>query len=108
MSYVVTVPLAIIRMSDGTLVHLYEGAIVPKDADPEHVETLLRDKAIGDPDKADDDSDDASAGGRQPTPDKPAGNSSYDAWAAYAVNSGQATDEDVKGMTRDELRELYG
>lgn len=40
--------------------------------------------------------------------DKPAGNASLEAWATYALESGQASEDEVKGLSRDELRELYG
>ena len=40
------------------------------------------------------------------TPEKPAGNASHEAWAAYAVARG-GTVEEVETLSRDELRELY-
>lgn len=103
MGYVVAVPLAIVRMGNGSMVHLYEGQPVPSDADPEHVKTLVAAEALA-PGNGSAGEPEASA----PEIVKPAGNASFDAWATYAVDSGQATEEDVKGMTRDELRELYG
>lgn len=41
-------------------------------------------------------------------PERPHGNAGRDAWATYAVESGQASEDDVKDLSRDELRELYG
>lgn len=38
----------------------------------------------------------------------PAGNAGTEVWAAWAVEHGGATEEDVKDMSRDELREKYG
>lgn len=38
----------------------------------------------------------------------PAGNASTEVWAAWAVEHGGASPEDVKGKSRDELREAYG
>jgi len=43
-----------------------------------------------------------------PVFERPAGNASQEAWATYALESGQASEDEVKGLTRDELRELYG
>lgn len=43
-----------------------------------------------------------------PVFDKPAGNASQEAWATYALESGQASEDEVKGLSRDDLRELYG
>ena len=37
----------------------------------------------------------------------PAGNASTDEWRDYAIGRG-ASDEDVDGLSRDELRERYG
>ena len=43
-----------------------------------------------------------------PVLERPAGNASQEAWATYALESDQASEDEVKGLTRDELRELYG
>jgi len=43
-----------------------------------------------------------------PVFDRPAGNASQEAWATYALESGQASEDEVKGLSRDDLRELYG
>lgn len=43
-----------------------------------------------------------------PVLDRPAGNASQEAWATYATESGQASEDEVKGLSRDDLRELYG
>jgi hypothetical protein len=40
--------------------------------------------------------------------ERPAGNASLEAWATYALESDQASEDEVKGLSRDELRELYG
>ena len=39
--------------------------------------------------------------------DKPAGNASLAEWAEYATALG-ATEDDLHGMTRDEVRDTYG
>lgn len=43
-----------------------------------------------------------------PAVERPAGNASLEAWATYAQESDQASEDEVKGLSRDELRELYG
>lgn len=43
-----------------------------------------------------------------PAFERPAGNASQEAWATYALESGQASEDEVKGLSRDDLRELYG
>lgn len=40
--------------------------------------------------------------------EKPAGNASLEAWATYVLESDQASEDEIKGMTRDELRDKYG
>lgn len=54
--------------------------------------------------------DTASAAGTvsPPVVERPAGNASLEAWATYALESDQASEDDIKGLSRDELRELYG
>ena len=44
----------------------------------------------------------------QPFTERPAGNASQETWAKYAVESGQASEDEVKDLSRDDLRELYG
>lgn len=44
----------------------------------------------------------------EPVFERPAGNASQEAWATYALESGQASEDEVKDLSRDELRELYG
>lgn len=51
----------------------------------------------------------SSAPSQQPTgAEPPAGNAGTEVWAAWAVEHGGATEEDVKDMSRDDLREKYG
>lgn len=38
----------------------------------------------------------------------PAGNASRDVWAAYVLAAELATEDDIKDMTRDEIRDTYG
>jgi hypothetical protein len=93
-------------MQDGTYRHLYQGAIVPEEADADHVKLLAEDGAIGNGEPTVE--PDTASAGETESPVKPAGNASHEAWATYAVQSGQTTEEEAKGLTRDELRELYG
>lgn len=46
------------------------------------------------------------AEGAQGGPEKPAGNASLEAWQDYAKTKG-ATEEDVEGQTRDDLKATY-
>lgn len=43
-----------------------------------------------------------------PVFERPTGNASQEAWATYALESGQASEDEIKGLSRDDLRELYG
>jgi len=102
MGYVVTAPLAIVRTSDGKMIHLYDGQIIPQHAEADDLKRLHADGFIARSNEA------------APTAvvvdgvEKPAGNATHGAWAAYAIETGQATKDDLKGLTRDELRDLYG
>lgn len=40
--------------------------------------------------------------------EKPAGNASLEAWATYVLESDQASEDEIKGLSRDELRDKYG
>jgi len=51
---------------------------------------------------------DATGSVTAPVVERPAGNASLEAWTNYALESDQASEDDVKGLSRDELRELYG
>lgn len=46
----------------------------------------------------------------EPAPvfERPAGNASLEAWATYALESGKASEDEIKDLSRDDLRELYG
>lgn len=50
----------------------------------------------------------ASGEASPPVFERPAGNASQETWATYALESGQASEDEVKDLSRDELRELYG
>ena len=80
---------------------LYDGQPVPADADPAHLENLADLGYVAE-------GNEPGAVPAESGPVKPAGNASFDEWSAYAVETGQATADDLKGMSRNELRELYG
>lgn len=79
----------------------YEGAIVPDSADEENLQSLLTGEMV-------EMVEEEPAQDPSPVFDKPAGNASQEAWATYALESGQASEDEVKGLSRDDLRELYG
>ncbi|WP_374457713.1 hypothetical protein [Nocardioides sp.] len=41
-------------------------------------------------------------------PTKPPGNASREAWAEYVLAAELATEDDIKDMSRDQLRDTYG
>lgn len=63
----VAAPLAYVRLEDGTVAELEEGAPVPDDADQEHVDELLEKCALVDEDAE----GDGGKGGGTPDPDPP-------------------------------------
>lgn len=95
-NYVVTAPLVIVRQKDGSRVHVYAGAPVPKDADREHLEQLIDQDMVEKAAEPESDEDGA-----------PAKSAAKAEWEAYARAQG-ATDEDLEGKTKDELVSTYG
>lgn len=99
-SYEVTAPLVQVRRANGGYAHVYEGGLLPADADEDHVAVLLEEGMIVE-------------GGDLPIgklsiedDDRPGGNASLDEWHAYALAHGQ-TDEDLEGKSRNEIRDLF-
>lgn len=43
-----------------------------------------------------------------PVFERPPGNAGREAWATYVLESGQASEDEIKDLSRDDLRELYG
>lgn len=81
----------------------YEGAVLPDSADEENLRILLEGEMV----------EQVEASVQEvveeaPAFERPAGNASQEAWATYALESGQASEDEVKDLSRDELRELYG
>lgn len=42
-----------------------------------------------------------------PEPEQPAGNASRDDWAGYVLAAGLATEDDLEGLNRDQIRDTY-
>ena len=84
----------------------YKGALVPNVDDACAAHNI----SIGFAEEYSQPAEESRADPRPPTPvlERPAGNASQEAWATYALESDQASEDEVKGLTRDELRELYG
>lgn len=100
MGYTVTAPLVIATAENGSQHHLYQGSPLPAFIGQDELDRLAADGMIAKVEEA--------AVEEEPTFEKPAGNASQETWATYALESGQASEDEVKGLTRDELRELYG
>lgn len=104
----VKVPLAILRTDDGSYVHRYAGEPVPDNVSADDIDRLVAEGALGDgeseADAEPDDDDDAEPAEVA----RPAGNASWDAWAEYAVQSGKAKANEVRNLSRDEIRDRFG
>jgi hypothetical protein len=101
MAYQVDAPLVIVKDKGGVMHHVYQGGLLPENADEKHVKQLLAEKMVSKTKVAD-----------QPTDAAPQGNASREAWAEFAKGKGASEDE-LKdpaegGLSRDDLREKYG
>ena len=83
----------------------YAGALVPESADEANVRSLVDGEML---EEVADLATEPEVEAETPVFERPAGNASQEAWATYALESRQASEDEVKGLTRDELRELYG
>lgn len=43
----------------------------------------------------------------EPAQDQPAGNASREEWAAFVVTAGLASEDEISGLGRDEIRDTY-
>lgn len=88
----------------------YAGAVIPDPVDNDSLQKHLRTGMVEPAEAPAGDDQTASASGTVEPPafERPAGNASQEAWATYALESGQASEDEVKGLSRDDLRELYG
>jgi len=105
-TYRVRSPYVTVKVKDpagGIVVKgFYAGAVLPDDVDEENVLVLVESEMV-------EEVSTAPVVDEEPQVfERPAGNASQEAWATYALESGQASEDEVKGLSRDELRELYG
>jgi hypothetical protein len=98
MTYTVTAPLVIATAENGSQHHVYQGSPMPPFIGQGELDRLAADGMI------------ASAEPAEETPvfERPAGNASLEAWAAYVLESDQASEDEIAGMSRDALRDKYG
>ena len=105
-SYKVLAPYVTVKVKDvsgqDVMLGYYQNGLFHNPVDQKHVDALT---ALGMVEKA---SAPAPEVAESPILERPAGNASQEAWATYALESDQASEDEVKGLTRDELRELYG
>lgn len=102
MAMQVSAPLVVATTENGRVMHLYKGDVVPKDVSKDSLDNL---KSLG------------FVTGEEvdPIPESPepvaavapAGNAGLEEWQEYARSRG-ASDADLDGKTRNELREQYG
>lgn len=94
-TYVSAVPLTMVRLVDGGYRNVLEGDQIAGEAvDPDDLKRLVRKGFLVEKD------DDQPAG-------PPAKSAPKGAWEAYARSQG-ATDEDLDGVTKDDLVATYG
>ncbi len=110
---IVSAPMVMATTKSGFTRHFYRGDVLPDDVSKESVKHLKhrgmlagKDEFVeqsddGEPDQADSDDEDTDDG------DAPAGNASLEDWQAYARSQG-ASEEDVEGKSRNDLREEFG
>lgn len=102
MTYKVTAPLVIVKDNKGSMHHIYEGGLLPENADGEHVKLLLADKMVVKA-KADEAPAEPKADGA------PKGNASRAEWAEFAKSQGAPDEETADGgLSQSELRDKYG
>jgi hypothetical protein len=107
MTHMVTAPLVIATAENGSQHHVYQGSPLPAFIGQDERDRLVADgmiAAVEEPteDPASEPGEDA------PELERPAGNASLEAWAAYVLESDQASEDEIAGMSRDALREKYG
>jgi hypothetical protein len=99
MGHMVTAPLVIAAAENGSLHHVYQGSPLPAYIGQDEIDRLAADGMIA--------SDDAPVT-ETAAFERPAGNASLEAWAAYVLGSDQASEDEIAGMSRDALRDKYG
>lgn len=110
-SYQVTARLVVAHLEAGSYVHVYEGGVLPDDVDEAQLEQLLAQKMVAevadevvDAEIIEEDEDEDEPEDEDPA--KPGGNASLEEWQAYARSQG-ASDADLEGVSRNELRDRY-
>jgi hypothetical protein len=112
MTLKVTVPLVTARTENDRIVYLYFGDVVPSGLSKDslkHLEGLgfiaedAEAPVLTQIEQPEADTPAPVVGGDVP---KPAGNAGLDEWAAYARSRG-ATDADLDGLSRNDVRDLY-
>jgi len=111
MAYKVTVTMVTATTKNDRVLYLYRGDEVGGDITPDSVEHLKSLGFIADDEapvltqveQPEGDAPQPVVGGDVP---KPAGNAGLDEWTAYARSQG-ATDEDLDGLSRNDVRDLY-
>lgn len=98
MSYSINAPLVITRNEDGSDLYLYQGSPLPSHVRGDELKRLKDGGFLSGDDKPVDE---------KPADEKPHGNASLETWQKFAKSKG-ASDEDLDGLSRDEVRELYG
>lgn len=102
MGYKVVAPLVIVRDKDGAMHHVYDGGLLPDNADADHVKQLL-DSGMVKKVKVDEAPAEPKAEGA------PKGNASREEWAKFATDRGAPEEETREGgLTQTELRDKYG
>lgn len=107
----VTATMVTARTKNDRIVYLYRGDEVGEDITPasiKHLKSLgfVTDDeapALAEIEQPEDDTPPAVVGGDVP---KPAGNAGLDEWTLYARSQG-ATDADLDGLSRNDVRDLY-
>lgn len=117
-AYRVTAPFVTLKVKDFNGLTVVQGyyldGIVLDPIEDEQFEKHVRNgwvEKVGDASEPEASTDDTAAAAGTVSPpvvERPAGNASLEAWATYALESDQASEDDIKGLSRDELRELYG
>lgn len=103
MTHMVTAPLVIATAENGSQHHLYQGSPVPAYIGQAERDRLAADGMIAEIEEAP-----VEPVVEPPVFERPAGNASLEAWAAYVLESDQASEDEIAGMSRDALRDKYG
>lgn len=97
MGHVVTAPLVIVKDAEGAQQYHYKDAVLPSYVKAADLKRLVEDGLV---EKV------AETAAAPAASEQPAGNASLEAWSDFAKSKG-ATEGDLEGKTRDQLREQY-